>query len=604
MSHLGSLRLYRILGVLAILVLVLAACAPGGAPAASAPAEAEAPAADLPAVAGRGTDGTLTMLFWQAVSILNPHLSGGTKDYYAASLIMEPLFWWDPEGNPVLALGAEFPTVENGGVSEDLTTITWKLKEGVVWSDGTPFTADDVVFTWQFCTDPDMPCTNTASFDGVKSMEAVDPLTVKITFEGPRPFPYGPFGGTLSLIVQKAQFADCMGVKAQECSAQNTAPIGTGPFKVTEFRANDTVVYAPNENFRIADQPHFSQVVLKGGGDAAAAARAVLETGEADWGWNLQVEPAVLQPMVDKGIGTIYASRGGSVERILINFTNPDPALGEDRSNWKPDGSTAHPFLSDINVRKALSMAIDRTLIATQLYGFAGDPTCNIVAGPPAAVSTANDACLTQDIEGAKALLEGAGWVDSNGDGVREKDGAELRILYQTSTNAVRQKAQALIQQWWQEIGVATELKNVDAGVFFGNDPASPDTYGKFFADVQMFTNNPDSTDLQTYLGSWVCGENGVAIVNAANDFQGQNFERWCSPEYDALFATYAATADITERAELAKALNDLVVQNVVNIPLVFRGDVSAGAKNLTGVKMNSWDSQHWNMGEWARARE
>jgi peptide/nickel transport system substrate-binding protein len=579
-----------------ILALLVGACG-----SADAPAPAASP--DLPATPGRATDGPLSMIYWQAISVLNPYLATGTKDWHAASLVLEPLMWFDPDGFPVPALANEVPTIENGGVSEDLTSITYTLKEDVLWSDGNPFTADDVVFTWEYCVNPETPCSTISNFEGVTNVEAVNPLTVRITFDAPAAFPYGPFNGQLSPIIQKTQFADCMGAKAQECSEANTAPIGTGPYKVKEFRANDIVVYESNPNFRIADQPHFAEVTIKGGGDAAGAARAVLETGEVDWGWNLQVEPAIINPMVEKGIGTVYSSRGGLVERISINFTNPDPALGDNRSNWTADGSTAHPFLSDINVRQALSMAIDRSVMAKQLYGFVGDPTCNVVAGPPAVASTANNECLVQDTEGAKRLLEESGWVDSDGDGVREKDGVELRILYATATNPVRQKTQALVQQWWEEIGVATDLKNVEAGVFFGGDPASPDTFNKFFSDVQMFANGPDSIDPQTYLAGWLCGPDGENIAKASNNFNAQNYERWCSPEYDALFAEYAATKEPEARAELAKQLNDLIAQNYVNLPLIFRGDVSAGINTLTGVRMNSWDSQLWNIGEWQRVR-
>jgi len=599
MSNLRKLSFSPMFVLLILLGLVLSACA---APAA-APAAAPEAASDLPAAPGRGTDGEITMLYWQAPSILNPYLSTGTKDFHAASLVLEPLMWIDPEGVFVPALAAEVPTLENGGVAADLASITYTLRQGVTWSDGTPFTAEDVVFSWQYCTNPETPCAATSNFEGVTTVEAVDPATVKVSFASPQAYPYGPFVSQLSMILQKAQFADCVGARAQECSEQNLAPIGTGPFKVESFAPGDTAVYVANENFRIADQPHFSRVIIKGGGDAAAAARAALETGEVDYAWNLQVEPAVLNPMAEAGNGTVVSSRGGLVERILINFTNPDPALGEDRSNWKADGSTAHPFLSDLAVRQALSMAIDRTIMSEQLYGFAGDPTCNILSGPPAVVSTANDACLTQDLEGAKAKLEEAGYVDSNGDGIREKDGVELRVLYLTSTNAVRQKAQALVQQWWQEIGVATELKNVDAGVYFGADPASPDTLNKFYADVQMFANNPESLDPQSYLAGWLCGEGGVNIASVANQFNAQNYERWCSPEYDAMWAEYTATSDPAQRAEMAKALNDMLAEQVVNIPLIFRGDVSAHANDLAGVRMNSWDSQLWNTGEWHRAR-
>ena len=197
-----QLRRFQLLALLVVLSMLVAACpapaaAPGGA---AAPAAPEAASSDLPATPGRGTDGTLTILYWQAPTILNPALSTGTKDYHAASLVIESLIEYAPDGTILPILAAEVPTVANGGVSEDLTTITYKLREGVKWSDGTDFTADDVIFTWQYCTDPATGCSNATTFAGVTTVEAIDPLTVKITFEGPQPFPYNPFGGQLSPI--------------------------------------------------------------------------------------------------------------------------------------------------------------------------------------------------------------------------------------------------------------------------------------------------------------------------------------------------------------------------------------------------------------------
>ena len=142
----------------------------------------------------------------------------------------------------------------------------------------------------------------------------------------------------------------------------------------------------------------------------------MLETGEADYAWNVQVEPQILADMEAAGLGKVNSAFAGNVERILINFTNPSADLGDLRSEWTADDPNPHPILSDLAVRQALSLAIDRNIIASQLYGPAGRPTCNVLSGPPAAVSTANDACLTQDLDGAKALLEEAGWVDSDGD--------------------------------------------------------------------------------------------------------------------------------------------------------------------------------------------
>jgi peptide/nickel transport system substrate-binding protein len=548
----------------------------------------------------RGVGGTLNILYWQAVSTLNAYLSGGTKDIEAASLITEPLARYDETGRMVPWLAAEIPTVENGGVSEDFTSITWKLKEGVLWSDGTPFTAEDVAFSWEYCVDPEMGCNALSWFTDVEMVEAVDDLTAKITFSVPKPFPYGPFVGAEAPIVQKAQFQDCMGARAQECTEQNFAPVGTGPYKVVEFRANDVVIYEINEYYRDPNKPYFSEVVFKGGGDAASAARAVLETGEVDYAWNVQVEKQILEQMAAAGKGQVVSSYATGVERLMINFTNPDPALGDKRSEWTLDDPNPHPFLTDYNVRRALSLAIDRSVIAEQLYGAAGKPTCNVIPAPEIYVSTANDECLVQDMDEANRLLDEAGWLPG-ADGVRQKDGVRLSILYQTSTNSLRQSTQALIKQWWEEIGVESELRNIDAGVFFGGDPASPDTYGKFYADIQMYTNDYSGTDPESYLANWRCEEE---ISRAENQWLGNNIPRWCNRDYEALVEQMSQTADLEERAALTKQMNDMLMQEYVMIPLIHRGSPSAHANSLRGVKMNAWDSELWNIADWTRAEE
>jgi peptide/nickel transport system substrate-binding protein len=545
-------------------------------------------------------DDTLDLLYWQAVSTMNPYLSGGTKDLHASSLVVESLAHYDQNGEMQPVLAVDIPTVENGGVSEDLTTITWQLKPDLVWSDGSPVTAADAVFSWQYCTDEATGCSQVTNFAGVANVEAVDDLTILVTFDGPKPFPYAPFVGQTSPIIQAAQFANCIGAAAQQCTEQNFAPIGTGPYMVEEFRANDVVTYVANPNYREEGKPHYAHVTLKGGGDAESAARAVLETGEADYAWNLQVTPDILAAMEAAGNGTVLVAYGTSVERIMINQTNPDPALGDDRSVWKEDGSNAHPFLTNPAVWQAMSMAIDRNVIAAQVYGPAGIATCNVLPAPPIYASTNNDACLTQDIAGANALLDEAGFVDSDGDGIREANGVPLHILYQTSTNAVRQATQALVKQWWSEIGIDAELRNIDAAVFFGGDPASPDTYGKFYADVEMYTNNFDGTDPEAYMAQWECSEE--ALSGPWNNWLGNNVARWCNAEYDALVAQFAQTANLDERAAIAIQQNDLIVQTGGAIPLIHRGNVSAVSNNVAGVLMNAWDSEEWNIADWMPA--
>ncbi|MEM7507019.1 MAG: peptide ABC transporter substrate-binding protein [Pseudomonadota bacterium] len=547
-----------------------------------------------PAMAERGADGQLNILYWQAPSIQNPYLSGGTKDIESSSLVLEPLAYYDKDGEIVPALAAEIPTVENGGISEDLTSITWKLKSGVVWSDGTPLTAADVVFSGEYCMHPEGGCNAASNFTDVASIEALDDLTVKITFGVAKPFPYGPFVGTTAPIIQKAQFANCMGAKAPECTAENFGPIGTGPFKVVDFKANDVVQYAMNENYREEGKPHFSTVLFKGGGDAASAARAVLETGEFDYAWNLQVEPEILIQMEAAGKGEIVNSFGTSVERLMVNFTDPSSTLGEERGTV----DHPHPFLTDPAVRRALSLAIDRQILVDAGYGKAGQVTCNVLPAPTAYASTANDWCKTQDIEAANKLLDEAGWVPGS-DGVREKDGVRLSILYQTSTNSVRQGTQAFIKQMWSDIGVETELRNIDASVFFGGDQSSPDTFQKFFADIEMYTNNFDGTDPEKYMARWICKE----IPSPANQWLGNNMPRFCDAEYDRMSLEMGKTAEPADRIRLAKAMNDLLIEQGAIIPLIHRGDVSARALSLGGVKMNSWDSELWNIEDWHRLK-
>ncbi|MGO4915578.1 peptide ABC transporter substrate-binding protein [Pseudogemmobacter sp. W21_MBD1_M6] len=552
--------------------------------------------APMSAHAERGSDGQVNIIYWQAPSTLNPYLSSGTKDIEAASLVIEPLGRYDEVGNLVPYLAAEIPTLANGGVSEDLKTITWKIKEGMLWSDGSPFTSTDVKFTADYCMSPEGGCAQLAKFEGIESVEAVDQLTVKVTFKEPKPNPYGPFMGGQSPILQAAQFANCMGAAAATCTDANFMPIGTGPFRVTEFRTNDVIQMEANPNYRDPAKPAFATVNFKGGGDAAAAGRAVLETGEFDYAWNLQLAPDVLAGMAAAGKGVPVSAFGTLVERLEMNMTDPSPSLPEGE---RATAAHPHPFLSDVRVRKALSMAIDRDLLVEIGYGQAGRPTCNLVPAPLNYASDNTD-CLVQDLEGAKALLDEAGF-KVGGDGIRVNDaGVRLSMLYQTSVNAVRQDFQALIKQWWNEIGVEVELRQIDASVYFGGDAGSPDTFQRFYADVEMYANNFDGTDPEAYLAAYTCDK----APRPETQWQGENINRFCDPAYDAMVAELGRTGDLAKRGEIAKKMNDMLTKDsYVIVPLVDRGRVSAHSNSLGGVILNTWDSELWNAADWFRVK-
>ncbi|MFN8465832.1 MAG: peptide ABC transporter substrate-binding protein [Caldilineaceae bacterium] len=583
----GQRRIFLAVVMLMLLATVLSACAAPagtGAPAAAAPVPTKSPEQAK----------TLSILYWQAPTILNSHQASGTKDFDAAGVILEPLARINEKDEYVPYLAAELPTVENGGVAADGTSVTWKLKPGVKWSDGSDFTADDVVFTWQYCADPATACATKSSFDPIANVEAVDPTTVKITWKEPQPNPFVAYTTYNGMILQKAQFANCIGANAisdADCQKANLAPIGTGAYKLEEFKPGDTAVYVRNENYRDADKVYFDKVIIKGGGDAASAARAVCETGEVDYAWNLQVQKAVLEPILAGGKCDSVAGGSFGVERVELNFSNPDPALGDKRS--EPD--QPHPILSDLKVRQAIAKAIDRQAIADQLYGPTGSATCNIAAAP-AAIYSPNTKC-ERDVEGAKKLLEEAGWTDTNGNGTVDKDGKELVLSFTTTISALRQGEQAIIKENLAEIGIQVDLKAIDAGVFFGGDPGNPDTLNKFYADLQMYTNSPDSPDPAYYFAGWQCDK----ANSKANNWQGGNAGRYCNKDFDAAYAEFAKEFDPAKRAELAIGLNDMLVDDVAIIPLINRVTPSGKAKDIVGPTYNTFDSNLWNVGTWSR---
>ena len=418
--------------------------------------------------AERGSDGELRILSWQAPSNLNPYLAGGSADTRAASLVLEPLARFDEAGVITPYLAESIPTLENGGIAEDLKSITWKLKSGLKWSDGSPVTSTDVKFTADYCLHPNVGCAAAARFQPVDSVEVLDDLTVRINFKERTPYAYVPLVGFASPVIQRTQFENCLGERAPECVDENFGPIGTGPFVVTEFRPKDVIQMRANPNFREAGKPAFARLTFKGGGDATAAARAVLQTGEFDYAMNLQIAPEVLARIQRGGKGETQTAFGSEVEIVYVNLSNPDPALGpEQRSVVKP-----HPKLGDFEVRRALSMALDRQLLVEIGYGSAGRPTCNLIPAPALYASSKHD-CSKQDIAGANALLDQAGWV-RGADGVRRKDGVRLTLGFQTSTNSIRQSFQALLKEWWKQLGVETNLRNMNPSVFSVVIPVRP----------------------------------------------------------------------------------------------------------------------------------
>jgi len=597
----------RLVALFAVFVLIVAACGDSEGDTTTTTADSTTQAPDT---TGGGTDttaattteapgtmagqgGPLLLQQWQAVTHLNPYTGTGTKDIQAASLVIEPLMEYDTDGNLSPSLVTEIPTLENGGQSEDLTQLTYNLIPGVTWSDGSPFDSDDVVFTWEYCTQSE-GC-GSAAFGSVVSVEAVDDLTVTITFDGPTPWPYVPFVGGTEPVVQREQFTPCVGEGFVSCEA-NLTPIGTGPYIVDEMRVDDTVTYVYNPGYRKAAEgkPFFGSVTIKGGGTADETARSVLSTGEADYAWNLQVAPEILNQMEAEGNGVVEVGFNTSVEGIRLNQTDPDGSPPSDYAG----GTNPNPFFfENTELARALSLAINRDEIAAVAYGAGGAPTCNVwpVEGP--ALSTNNDWCLVQDVAQANQILDDLGYLDNDGDGVRElPDGTPLSWDYATSTNQVRQDTQALVKSYWEQIGVEVNLLNEDSGVFF--DRNSDLGIWKFYTDIQMYTNSATGSDAQGYFQFRLISQ----IPESTNDWGGNNITRCAREDYDAVYQQLANTGLLDPaRNELIIQLNDMFVEYCM-IPLINRGSVSAFSNSLSGYdKINGWDTEYWNIEDWVR---
>jgi peptide/nickel transport system substrate-binding protein len=535
----------------------------------------------------RGGGGALKTLWWQGATLLNPHFAVGTKDQDGSRIFYEPLASWDPDGNLSPTLAAEIPTTQNGGVSKDGKSVTWHLKKGVTWHDGKPFTADDCVFTWEFAADPATASVSIGTYKDIK-VEKVDSHTIRVVFAKPTPFWADPFCGVRGMVIPKHLFEAYKGSKSRE-APNNLKPVGTGPYRFVDFKPGDVVRGELNPAYHMPNRPFFDTIEMKGGGDAVSAARAVIQTGEFDYAWNMQVEDEILKRLEQGGKGRADIVTGGNIEHIQLNNTDPWKEVDGERSSIK----TKHPFLTDPAVRQALNLLVDRASVQEQIYGRTGVATANFLNAPDRFNSKHTK--FEFNVEKASQLLEAAGW-KKGGDGIRAKDGVRLKMVYQTSINAPRQKNQAIVKQAAAKAGIDMEIKAVTASVYFSSDPANPDTYTHFYTDIQMYTTTMTQPDPELFMNQFTSWE----VASKENKWQGRNITRWRSEEYDKIYRAAETEMDPVKRAALFIKMNDLVIQNVVVIPVVQRPRVAAVSSRLR-VEQSGWDSDFWSLQNWYR---
>jgi peptide/nickel transport system substrate-binding protein len=587
-----------IIGITLIIILASCSGAPTNPPPTVAPTQ---PAIEAPtkAVPTRGQGGTVTLLYFQAPTIVNPHLSPGTKDLSASRITYEPLASFDQEGKLVPFLAAEVPSLENTQVAADGKSVTWKLKQDIKWADGEPFTAEDVLFTYQYVTNPDVKSSSAGSYSEVENVEVLDDYTVKVNFKKPIAAWYAPFVGPFGMIIPRHIFEAYNGVNFADASA-NLQAVGTGAYFVSEYRKEDVliiggnavstvkIIYDINPYYRDPNKPFFSKVELQGGGDINLAGQASKE-GAVDFTWNPALPEDTLVDIESAGKMIVLAPPSSFVERIMLNFTDPnkETADGERSSLQFP-----HPFLSDLRVRQAISMAIDREVIAAP-YGRGGTLITNILAEPDYYASPNN--IFEYNPQRAAELLDEAGWVDSNGDGIREKDGVELRIMFQTSIQPLRQAAQEQVKKDLEAIGFFVELKQIDSSIFLGPPKDTTDTRRQFYADFEEFAFSNKNPDPSAYMAGWVCDK----AAQKENDWSLPNWSRYCNPEFDALFDQASSELDPDKRTELFVKMNELLIQDVAVIPLIKTTQPIAVGVDLKGYNFTPWDLEVWNIAEW-----
>ncbi|MET3345621.1 ABC-type transport system substrate-binding protein [Bradyrhizobium japonicum] len=370
----------------------------------------------------------------------------------------------------------------------------------------------------------------------------------------------------------------------------NLKPVGTGPYKFVEFKPGDLILAERNPDYHVRNQPHFDTLEVKGGGDAVSAARAVLQTGEYDYAWNLLVEDEVLKRMEASGKGKVEFTLSGGVEFIVLNTTDPWTEVDGERSNAK----TKHPTLSDPAVRRAFNLLVDREAIQKFIYGRAAVATASFVNQPSQFKSSKLK--YEFNVDKANKILDEAGW-KMGADGIREKDGKKLKYVFQTSINAPRQKTQAIIKQACQKAGIDIEIKSVTASVFFSSDVGNPDTYSKLYCDVEMYNTTQPQPDPERFLNQCVSWE----ISTKENKWLGRNVSRWSDPEADKAYKAAQSELDPVKRAALLIKVNEIFCEANVLVPLLSR-NIVGGAVNSLMTDISGWDVTTWNLGSWYRS--
>lgn len=466
----------------------------------------------------------------------------------------------------------EVPTVANGGISEDGTVITLKFKDGVKWHDGEPVTSADFKFTWEFVVDPATMSQTSAGWDQIKSVDTPDDLTAIITFEKP----YVPFvAAALTFPVLPKHALEGVADPGNSDFARN--PIGNGAFIFQEWIPGDHITVVANPDALVP--PKVEKIIFKFVPDMNTLI-ALLRTGDIDIAYDLR-ELQIAEVLKMDGVEP-FVVPGVSIERYYFNL--------RDRN----DLSKPHPIFSDPKVRWAIAMGMDRfTAVSSILQGY----------GEVAVTELDNHPWFNEELtpvpydpERAMALLDEAGWVDSDGDGIRDKDGMKLSFGHSTTSgNQVRENLQVFFQQNLKDIGVEMVIENHPAATLFGGC-ADNGVFGTGNFDMMGFTNKPASIDMaQEWSDFFLC----AAVKDCETNPAGSNAWGYCDEEADAALQCAVNELDGEKRVACIKEAQKLIYDDMVALYVYDRLDVYAANERIGGFNPTVFGSWTWNYTDW-----
>ena len=475
---------------------------------------------------------------------------------------------FDDQNTPFPRLVTEIPSVENGGLSEDGLTITMHLRDDIIWSDGTPITSADFVFTYEMIMNPANMVASQYPYDYLASVEAADERTVVMTFSEPfAPWLSLFWRGVLPKHILEPVFAAAGSIDEAEW---NLAPtVGCGPFNFAEWESGSYIRFVKNPNYWLG-QPKLDEIYLQFVPDDASQTAALI-AGDADLG---TFPPLSDVPTLKAGGVNIMVQSSGYAEGWFFNFRDMAPAAAK-----------------DVNVRRAIAMALDREAINRDLLLGLTHPV-ETLWDPLAAYGYVSPDIVPwkYDPEAAKKLLEEAGWIDRDGDGIREDaNGNKLALTHGTTIREIRQDNQAVCQQMLREVGIDLNILSFDADLFFGSyADGSPAALGEVdimeWSDSTMFPD-PD----QNY---WLCSE----LPDDENPW-GYNYFG-CDETLDALFQSQIKAIDPEERTKIIQEISKYMHDQVYWLGMWDDPDYWVVGKRLTGVKF-SGVTPFYNVMEW-----